>query len=245
MQGVDGWDVDLPTPMEANLVNNFVSKAVWVFWYIVIYGVRPLLIRPKSVGEPHLPSPSRQCIEAKGLLLRQTLITANSQITCWHAGVADIVNIVAVLGFDAVVLYFCGIKAMAYLLFGNVFGGGLHPMAGHLIAEHYMFAKASLLPLSLKSQHLAWPLTPFGNAILCSATGRMFPNMAGCCPSNPSISEPLNAIGQCGSVLYSHQKGKLAEMVGSECVTNDGAGAGDVLVLRPPERAHLQRGVPQ
>ena len=50
-------------------------------------------------------------------------------------------NIGVVVAFDALVLYFFGIKSLAYLLCGNIFGGGLHPMAGHLIAEHYTFAK--------------------------------------------------------------------------------------------------------
>lgn len=49
-----------------------------------------------------------------------------------------------VLGFDAVLLYTCGIKSLAYLLAGTVMGGGLHPMAGHLISEHYMFVKVHL-----------------------------------------------------------------------------------------------------
>ena len=36
-----------------------------------------------------------------------------------------------------------GFKSLMYLLIGVVLGGGLHPMAGHLIAEHYMFLKVS------------------------------------------------------------------------------------------------------
>ena len=46
-----------------------------------------------------------------------------------------------VLTVDAAVLYFWGIKSLAYLLAGSLLGGGIHPMAGHLLAEHYMFAK--------------------------------------------------------------------------------------------------------
>lgn len=61
---------------------------------------------------------------------------------CALAGTADVVNLALVLGFDAAVLYFMGVKALAYLLLGTLLGGGLHPMAGHLIAEHYMFLKA-------------------------------------------------------------------------------------------------------
>ena len=43
------------------------------------------------------------------------------------------------LGFDAAVLYFWGVKSLTYFLAGTLLGGGLHPMAGHLIAEHYCF----------------------------------------------------------------------------------------------------------
>ena len=59
------------------------------------------------------------------------------------AGPADLVNIAVVLGFDAAVLYLCGFKALIYLALGTVMGGGMHPMAGHLISEHYMFIKVS------------------------------------------------------------------------------------------------------
>ena len=66
--------------------------------------------------------------------------------SCMHAGTADVVNVALVIGFDAGVLYFWGFKALMYLLVGVVLGGGLHPMAGHLIAEHYMFLKVSVTP---------------------------------------------------------------------------------------------------
>ncbi len=61
-----------------------------------------------------------------------------------RAGTADVVNVALVIGFDASILYFMGFKSLMYLLVGVVLGGGLHPMAGHLIAEHYMFLKVSL-----------------------------------------------------------------------------------------------------
>ncbi len=54
---------------------------------------------------------------------------------------ADFLLLGLVLGFDAAVVYFWGVKAIMYLLLGSLLGGGLHPMAGHLIAEHYMFLK--------------------------------------------------------------------------------------------------------
>ena len=51
MQGVEGWDVDLPTYLEANYIATFVIKVVWVCCYILVYGIRPVVIRPKKVGE--------------------------------------------------------------------------------------------------------------------------------------------------------------------------------------------------
>lgn len=61
------------------------------------------------------------------------------------------VNLALVLGFDAAVLYCTGVKALAYLLLGTLLGGGLHPMAGHLIAEHYMFLKARARPACFRA----------------------------------------------------------------------------------------------
>ena len=103
LQGVDGWDVDLPTSLEKSAVSNLAAKLAWVFSYLAIYGFRPLIVRPKK------PDAS------------------------------DIACLALVLGFDAAVLYFWGPKSLAYLLAGTLLGGGLHPMAGHLIAEHYCF----------------------------------------------------------------------------------------------------------
>ncbi|KAK9826800.1 hypothetical protein WJX81_002217 [Elliptochloris bilobata] len=103
--GVDGWDVDLPTRLEASYICNLAAKLLWTTAYIAVYGLRPIIIKPKPVG------------------------------------MADMVNLALVLGFDAAVLYLAGVKALAYLLLGTLLGGGLHPMAGHLIAEHYMFLK--------------------------------------------------------------------------------------------------------
>ena len=73
-----------------------------------------------------------------------------------------------VLGFDAVMLYTCGWKALAYLLIGTVMGGGLHPMAGHLIAEHYMFAKV-LPPAPLEALFCCRPLLKRAVSKLCQA----------------------------------------------------------------------------
>jgi sphingolipid 4-desaturase/C4-monooxygenase len=103
--GVDGGDVDLPTVFEARLVSNTFMKVIYGFFYIVVYGVRPLLVRPKAAGS------------------------------------GDVINFVCVMTCNAAVLYFWGLKSLVYLFAGSIMGGGLHPLAGHLIAEHYMFEK--------------------------------------------------------------------------------------------------------
>jgi sphingolipid delta-4 desaturase len=103
--GVDGGDVDLPTVFESTWITSTLSKAVYGFFYILVYGVRPLVVRPKNIST------------------------------------ADIVNWVVVISFDLLILYLGGLKPLVYLLAGSIMGGGLHPMAGHLLAEHYMFEK--------------------------------------------------------------------------------------------------------
>ena len=118
-QGVEGWDVDLPTPLEANAIVHTVAKICWMVVYILVYGIRPLIIRPKPVG------------------------------------MADVINWGLVLAFDGVLLYTLGFKSLLYLVLGTLFGGGLHPIAGHLIQEHYMFVTVSFC-------HCYYLNSPFG-----------------------------------------------------------------------------------
>lgn len=103
--GVDGGDVDLPTVLESTYITGVAAKMVYGFLYLCVYGVRPLVVRPKA---------------ATG---------------------ADAVNWILVMGTNLLVLYFWGFKSLVYLFAGSILGGGLHPLAGHLIAEHYMFEK--------------------------------------------------------------------------------------------------------
>ena len=37
--------------------------------------------------------------------------------------------------------FWLGTKALVYLLAGSLLAMGIHPVAGHFISEHYMFAK--------------------------------------------------------------------------------------------------------
>lgn len=49
-------------------------------------------------------------------------------------------NLVTQLGFDLMFMKLAGPRAFAYLLASVFLGGGLHPIAGHFISEHYVFA---------------------------------------------------------------------------------------------------------
>nr|XP_026690835.1 sphingolipid delta(4)-desaturase DES1-like [Ciona intestinalis] len=53
----------------------------------------------------------------------------------------DYLNLSLQILFNSLLLSSWGIKPVAYLLLGTAFGLGLHPLAGHFIAEHYMFLK--------------------------------------------------------------------------------------------------------
>jgi len=53
----------------------------------------------------------------------------------------EITNQVVQISFDLAILYFLGPWALAYLIIGTLLGLGLHPCAGHFVAEHYEFTK--------------------------------------------------------------------------------------------------------
>lgn len=53
----------------------------------------------------------------------------------------EVANVVCAIGFDFLVYYNFGIWALFYLLLSTLLGTGLHPCAGHFIAEHYVFAE--------------------------------------------------------------------------------------------------------
>jgi len=53
------------------------------------------------------------------------------------AGFWEFVNALSVFAFDVVVYHTLGGWALAYLVTGTLLGMGLHPAAGHFVAEHY------------------------------------------------------------------------------------------------------------
>lgn len=53
----------------------------------------------------------------------------------------EFINIAITIVFDSVIVYFYGIGGLLYLFVGTLLGMGLHPVAGHFIAEHYVMHK--------------------------------------------------------------------------------------------------------
>lgn len=51
------------------------------------------------------------------------------------------INITCCVLFDLVIWYCYGLKGLAYLILGTLLGMGIHPCAGHFIAEHYVFSR--------------------------------------------------------------------------------------------------------
>ena len=54
-------------------------------------------------------------------------------------GTWDFINLATQLAFDLLYVKVAGARAFAYLLASVFLGGGLHPIAGHFISEHYVF----------------------------------------------------------------------------------------------------------
>jgi sphingolipid 4-desaturase/C4-monooxygenase len=51
----------------------------------------------------------------------------------------EIINILYILSTNIMIAYFWGVSSLFYLFISTWLGTGLHPCAGHFIAEHYVF----------------------------------------------------------------------------------------------------------
>ncbi|ONK73712.1 uncharacterized protein A4U43_C04F34480 [Asparagus officinalis] len=54
-------------------------------------------------------------------------------------GLWEFTNLGIQIALDASLVYFWGFRSLAYLILSTFVGGGMHPMAGHFISEHYVF----------------------------------------------------------------------------------------------------------
>ena len=100
--GVDGLDTDLPTALEAVVLDSVLGKAFFCTFQLLFYALRPMFIYQLPLTRLHL------------------------------------INVVAQLAFDFVIVNYFGVNALVYLLLSSFLAGSLHPCAGHFIAEHYV-----------------------------------------------------------------------------------------------------------
>ena len=56
-----------------------------------------------------------------------------------------VLNIIAQVSFDLLIVKYMGFRALAYFVLSSFLAGSLHPCAGHFIAEHYVFTDKETL----------------------------------------------------------------------------------------------------
>jgi sphingolipid delta-4 desaturase len=73
------------------------------------------------------------------LLLQPAFYSLRPLITNPKApGKWEYINIAVIVMSDALVYHFCGLNGLLYLVLGTLLGMGIHPVAGHFVAEHYV-----------------------------------------------------------------------------------------------------------
>lgn len=117
-QGTEGVDTDIPTWIEAKFmvdwsfgyVDRTLKKALFMFTQIFFYALRPMFVKPDVV----------QMVQTK----RTADLAMNWAIQ---------------LTFNFFVVKYLGWNGYLYFLMSSFFAGSIHPVAGHFIAEHYVF----------------------------------------------------------------------------------------------------------
>ena len=76
-------------------------------------------------------------------------------------GLWEFTNLTIQVALDAAMVYLYGWKSLAYLILSTFLGGGMHPMAGHFISEHYVFSPEQETysyygPLNLMTWHVGY-----------------------------------------------------------------------------------------
>ncbi|KAL1289217.1 hypothetical protein HN51_057820 [Arachis hypogaea] len=54
-------------------------------------------------------------------------------------GTWEFINFTVQIALDAAMVYFWSWKSLGYLILSTFVGGGMHPISGHFISEHYVF----------------------------------------------------------------------------------------------------------
>ena len=112
-QGTDGDDTDIPTLGEAMLFKGLIGKIIWFICQIFFYALRPMMVKKLPVN-------------------KWVIYNAIAQITFMT------------LFFGGLTMFISGTAALYTLLYlglSLVLAGGLNPVSGHFISEHYVFVE--------------------------------------------------------------------------------------------------------
>lgn len=123
--GEDGIDVDLPTRLELLCLNNVLGKVF--FWSVSL----PFAIYHTLVNHATENSTFQIIFYA----LRPGFVRSQKP-TYWH-----LIGIATQLSFDFLLATFMpgGRHMFIYFIMSSFWAGSLHPLAGHFIAEHYVW----------------------------------------------------------------------------------------------------------
>jgi len=121
--GEDGIDVDLPTRLELLCLNNVLGKVL--FWFVSF-----ALLHSQAKS-----STRNSTFQILFYALRPGFVRSQKP-TYWH-----FIGIATQLSFNFLLAIFVpgGKRILTYLIMSSLWAGGLHPLAGHFIAEHYVW----------------------------------------------------------------------------------------------------------
>ncbi|KAH8830021.1 dihydroceramide delta(4)-desaturase [Flagelloscypha sp. PMI_526] len=120
--GEDGVDTDLPTRLELLCLNNVLGKVFFATFQILFYALRPTFVRAQTLTQWHAANLVTQ-IAFDYLLINFT----SKFIPAWFA----LTTVHSTHGQTWI--------PFVYLVMSSFFAGSLHPLAGHFIAEHYLW----------------------------------------------------------------------------------------------------------
>ncbi|KDQ60144.1 hypothetical protein JAAARDRAFT_56116 [Jaapia argillacea MUCL 33604] len=146
--GEDGVDTDLPSRIELLCLNNVLGKVFFTTFQIFFYALRPTFVRTQKLTSWHIANLITQLTFDFLLILTLSSSFTFPTISISALSALTLPEMISLLlGLpSAIVTYFGTISCSSlnwyplfYLLFSSFFAGSWHPLAGHFIAEHYLW----------------------------------------------------------------------------------------------------------
>ena len=108
----------------------------------------------------------------------------------------EAVNWAAQLAFDYAIYATCGWQGVAYLIASTLLGMGMHPMAGHFVAEHYTFINVRARREAARSSivDIFLPFLFLDRLHILSITPVLFILLAFAGPGNVQLLRPAELV---------------------------------------------------